>query len=296
MYEKSCRLCPRQCGVNREAGERGYCKQGRLRVAKAMLHHWEEPVISGTGGSGAVFFAGCTLGCIFCQNETISHDGQGHCVAPAQLRQIFENLIAQGAENIDLITATHFLPEILPALQPKLPVPVCYNCGGYESVQTLQKLEGVVDVYLPDLKYADADLAARLSGARDYFPAATAAIQEMARQVGAPVVENGLLKKGVLIRHLILPGQVENSLRVLDWIGETFAPGEVLVSLMRQYTPTDRVRNLPPFDRMVTGEEYEAALSWMYLNDLQGFTQEAAAAGTDCVPDFSDWAPPEEES
>ena len=197
-----------------------------------------------------------------------------------------EDLISQGAENIDLVTPTHFLPDILPALQPKLPVPVVYNCGGYESVETLKSLEGLVDVYLPDFKYGDNALAFQLSGAKDYFSVAADAIKEMVRQVGPCVMEGEKLKKGVLIRHLILPGHIENSLKVLDWIGETFPKGTVLVSLMRQYTPMERVQNMPPLNRTITEEEYEAVLSWMYLNDLDGFTQEAEAASQEFIPDF----------
>ncbi len=294
MDDALCRLCPRMCAVDRAAGALGYCRQGRLKVARAMLHKWEEPVISGRGGSGAVFFSGCTLGCRYCQNEPISHGGLGVSLSVETLRRVFWDLVEQGAENIDLITPTQFLPEILPALEPKLPVPVCFNSGGYERVETVRTLAGKVDVYLPDLKYLDPDLSARLSGARDYPQAATAAIRAMAEQAGPPVIEDGLLKRGVLIRHLILPGQVENSLKVLDWIGSTFAPGQVLVSLMRQYTPMPAVADLPPLNRTVTDKEYQAVLSWMYLNELEGFVQEADAAGADCIPDFTGWTPPSE--
>ena len=202
----------------------------------------------------------------------------------ASLRRIFEELIARGAENIDLVTPTQFLPTILPALEPKLPVPVVYNCGGYERAETLRALEGKVDIYLPDLKYADAGLARQLSGAEDYFPRAREAIAEMFRQVGPIQWEGERVTRGVIIRHLILPGHVENSLKVLDWIGEHFAPGEVLVSLMRQYTPMGNLA--APFDRRVTEEEYQAALSWMYLNRLEGFTQDAEAADSVYIPDF----------
>ena len=202
----------------------------------------------------------------------------------AGLRRIFEDLIAQGAENIDLVTPTQYLPTIAPALNPKLPVPVVYNCGGYERAETIRALEGKIDIYLPDLKYCDESLAAELSGAADYFSAAADAIREMVRQTGNPQWKGEKMARGTIIRHLILPGQVENSLRVLDWIGENFAPGEVLVSLMRQYTP---MGGLPaPYDRRVTEEEYEAVLSWMYLNRLEGFTQEAAAADAGFIPDF----------
>ncbi len=283
----NCRLCPRACGVDRTRGQRGFCGQpDGIRVAKVMRHFWEEPVLAGQGGSGAVFFSGCTLGCLYCQNQQISTGRQGDTIEPAALRESMEALISQGAENIDLVTPTHFLPDILPALRPKLPVPVVYNCGGYESVQTLKALEGLVDIYLPDFKYGNDALALQLSGAGDYFSVAAAAIKEMVRQTGPYVMEGEKLKRGVLIRHLILPGQIENSLKVLDWIGETFPKGTVLVSLMRQYTPMERVQAMPPLNRTVTEEEYEAVLSWMYLNDLEGFTQEAEAASQEFIPDF----------
>lgn len=285
MNYGNCTLCPRRCGVDRTAGEAGFCGcPNTALVAKTMLHQWEEPALAGSGGSGAVFFGGCTLGCIYCQNRAISGGAVGKAVDNAQLRQIFERLIGQGAENIDLVTPTHFLPTIIPALSPKLTVPVVYNCGGYERVETLKELEGLVDIYLPDLKYADNTLAKTLSGAADYFEVATAAIREMVRQVGAPQWEGEKLKKGVIVRHLILPGQVENSLKVLDWLGETFTPGQVLVSLMRQYTPMPGL--YAPFDRTVTDEEYDAVLSWMFLNDLEGFTQEASGADRAFIPDF----------
>ena len=287
MDYTACALCPRACGVNRAAGELGVCRMpGRLQVAKVRRHEWDEPALAGPGGSGAIFFSGCTLGCLYCQNEEISAGGFGREMSAPALRRTMEELIAQGAENIDLVTPTHFLPDILPALSPKLSVPVVYNCGGYESVETLRHLEGLVDIYLPDLKYADGALAARLSGAADYVPVAAAAIREMVRQTGPYQMEGERLRRGVMIRHLILPGQIENSLRVLDWIGETFPRGTVLVSLMRQYTPMPRVAGMPPLDRQVTQEEYEAVLSWMYLNNLEGFTQEAEAASEKYIPNF----------
>ena len=281
----NCRLCPRQCGADRSAGEKGFCGcPDTALVAKTMLHKWEEPALAGNGGSGAIFFGGCTLGCRYCQNAAISACAAGEPMDSRQLRLMMENLIAQGAENIDLVTPTHFLPTILPALSPKLPVPVVYNCGGYERVDTLKKLEGLVDIYLPDLKYADNALAAALSGAPDYFETATAAIKEMVRQAGSVQWQGDKITRGVIVRHLILPGHVENSLKVLDWLGENFASSDILVSLMRQYTP---LVGLPaPLDRPVTDAEYDAVLSWMYLNDLQGFTQEDSAADMGFIPDF----------
>ena len=285
MNYVNCNLCPRRCGVDRTRGQTGFCGAGDLAlVAKTMLHKWEEPALAGSGGSGAIFFGGCTLGCRYCQNMAISGRPVGKPMDAAELRREMENLIAKGAENIDLVTPTHYLPTIFPALSPKLPVPIVYNCGGYERVETLQKLEGLVDIYLPDLKYADNALAKALSGAKDYFAVATAAIREMVRQTGPVQWEGEKVTKGVIVRHLILPGCVENSLKVLDWLGENFAPGEILVSLMRQYTPMGNLN--APFDRRVTDEEYDAVLSWMFLNDLEGFTQEAEAAEERFIPDF----------
>ena len=284
MNYVNCNLCPRQCGVDRTAGETGFCGGAdKALVAKAMLHMWEEPALAGSGGSGAIFFGGCTLQCSYCQNRVISQRPAGTPVDGTGLRRIMEDLVAQGAENIDLVTPTHYLPTVLEALENPLPVPVVYNCGGYETVDTVKALDGKVDILQPDLKYADDGLAQRLSGAGNYFSVATAAITQMAKQ--CPVRQDGeKLVGGVVIRHLILPGQVENSLKVLDWIGEHFAPGQVLVSLMRQYTPMPGMQ--PPFDRPVTEEEYQAVLSWMYLNDLEGFTQEQTAADNIYIPDF----------
>lgn len=283
-----CTLCPRACGVDRRAGERGFCQMpATAQAAAAMVHFGEEPVIVGSFGAGAVFFSGCTLRCRYCQNDEISRGGYGFPVSSEKLREVFERLIDEGASCIDLVTPTQFLPDILPALEPKLPVPVVYNCGGYERVETLRELEGYIDVYLPDFKYSDGKLAQKLSAAEDYPEVAEAAIREMRRQVGAPVVEDGLLTRGVLIRHLVLPGCVDNSLGVLDRISATFRPGEVLVSLMSQYTPAGELAKTPPFDRGVTEDEYAAVLSWAELLGLRdGFRQDSSAAGREWIPKF----------
>ena len=285
MNYENCTLCPRQCGVDRTKGQTGYCGCGDTAlVAKTMLHKWEEPVLAGSGGSGAIFFGGCTLGCTYCQNRAISAGPAGTAADPRRLREMMESLIRQGAENIDLVTATHFLPTLLPALEQPLPVPVIFNCGGYERPEVLGQLAGKVDIFLPDLKYADAALSRQLSGAADYFETATAAIRTMAELSGPPRYRDGRLVSGTLVRHLILPGHVENSLKILDWLGETFRPGEILVSLMRQYTPMPGMQ--PPLHRAVTEEEYRSVLSWMYLNRLEGFTQQADAAAPEYIPQF----------
>ncbi len=250
-----------------------------------MLHYGEEPILSGCFGTGAVFFSGCTLRCVYCQNAAISADGYGRELSPSRLRTIFETLLDEGAQSIDLVTPTQFLPSILPALTPKLPVPVIYNCGGYESVETLKQLEGLVDIYLPDMKYADNALAARLSKAPDYFEIATAAISEMYRQVGGAVLADDMLQRGLVVRHLVLPGCLENTLRVLEWFAETFPGRDVFFSLMSQYIPVGKQQ--PPFDRRLTHTEYEGALSWLELCGIQnGFTQDFSAATAEYLPLF----------
>ena len=285
MCYVNCKLCPRECGADRTRGETGFCGgTDTALVAKAMIHKWEEPALAGNGGSGAIFFGGCTLGCKYCQNRAISACPVGTPTDSIALRQMMEKLIAQGAENIDLVTPTHYLPTILPALEEKLPVPVVYNCGGYEKAQTMEMLRGKVDIFLPDMKYADDALATELSGVKDYFQVASEAISKMVEITGPVQWQGDKLIKGTVIRHLILPGHVENSLKVLDWIADTFAPGAVLVSLMRQYTPMPGLQ--PPLDRPITDEEYDAVLSWMYLNDLEGFVQERAAADRAFIPQW----------
>ena len=282
-----CNLCPRRCGAERtEETGGGVCGMpAGLRLARAGLHFWEEPCISGTHGSGAVFFSGCCLRCSFCQNRTISAGGFGKAVSVERLREIFRELIAQGAHNLNLVTPTHFTPWILEALDPAPPVPVVWNCGGYEQVETLRTLEGKVQIYLPDLKYALEGPAAALSAAPDYFPVAREAILEMYRQTGPYEMEDGLLKKGVVIRHLVLPGQLENTRRCIDWVAQTFRPGQVLFSLMAQYTPQPGATG--PMARHVTRAEYAAAVAYMENCGItDGFTQERTSAREEYTPDF----------
>ena len=282
-----CTLCPRRCGVDRTRGQLGFCKMpGQIHAARAGVHYWEEPVISGSFGSGAVFFSGCTLKCAFCQNYNISQENFGKPMTSAELRAAFERLIDEGVQNINLVTPTHFLPDILPALEPKLPVPVVYNCGGYESMETLRQLEGKIDVYLPDFKYSDNALAKKLSSAPDYFETASAAILEMYRQVGKPVIEGDEMKRGVLVRHLVLPGCVDNSLGVLDWVAEHFRSGDILFSLMSQYTPFYKAKDIPRLNRRITTFEYRKALDAVYEAGLEGFMQERSSAKEEYTPEF----------
>ena len=286
MTYQNCTLCPRRCGVDRTAGQLGYCRSSdQMKIARAAAHYWEEPVISGSFGSGAVFFSGCTLGCAFCQNEAISHQGLGREISTGKLRELLEQLVDEGCQNINLVTATHYLPSILPALYPKLPVPVVYNCGGYESVETLKQLEGLVDVYLPDFKYSNNILAKKLSKAPKYKETAAAAILEMYRQTGPYVIEDEQMVRGVLLRHLILPGFVDNSLGVLDWVADHFEPGQILFSLMSQYVPMGRAKEMPGLDRPITENEYDAVLSYMdFLGIEDGFTQDFQAATEEYIP------------
>ena len=286
---QNCTLCPRRCGADRTNGQLGFCRHpDKIYAARAAAHYWEEPVISGSFGSGAVFFSGCTLKCLFCQNGVISQENRGKEISTAHLREIFLKLIDDGVQNINLVTPTHCLPSILPALTPKLPVPVVYNCGGYERVETLRELEGLVDIYLPDMKYSDPKLAGILSAAPDYVEIAKAAIAEMYRQVGSAVIEDEIMQRGMIVRHLMLPGELDNTLGVLDWFSEAFPKGDVLFSLMSQYVPMGKAKTMPPYDRRITEDEYDAALSYLELLGIEnGFTQDFSAATEEYIPVFS---------
>lgn len=283
-----CNLCPRQCGVLRdEAHGEGRCRMPEVPVvARAALHLWEEPVISGTRGSGTVFFSGCSLGCVFCQNDKISHRDFGRAVSVARLREIFCALIDQGAHNINLVNPTHYAHAVSAALTDSLSVPVVWNSGGYDRVETLRGLEGKVQIYLPDLKYMSGETAERYSDAADYPEVAKAAIVEMVRQTGPCIVEDGLLKRGVIVRHLILPGRVGEAKAVMDWVAEHFAPGTVLFSLMRQYVPHGRAEEHPPLHRRLRGSEARSAAEYLCNLGLEGFVQEAASADVGFIPSF----------
>ena len=284
-----CNLCPRKCGALRtlDKGE-GVCRmpEGPV-VARAALHRWEEPPISGTRGAGTVFFSGCPLGCVFCQNESISHENVGKPISVDRLRDIFGELIDQGAHNIDLVNPTHFAHAVREALQTPLPVPVVWNSGGYERVETLRALEGKVDIYLPDLKYTRSDTAERCSAAPDYPEIAKEAIVEMFRQVGPCVYDgDGLLKRGVVIRHLILPGRLSEAKEVMDWVAETFPPGQVLFSLMSQYTPWGRAKEMPELNRPLRASERRSAEGYKAALRLEGFAQDGSSVGSGFIPAF----------
>ena len=285
-----CNLCPRRCGALRdETRGLGRCRMPSVPVAaRAALHHWEEPPISGSRGSGTIFFSGCSLGCVFCQNQEISHRDFGKAVSLDRLGQICDELIAQGAHNINFVNPTHFAHAVRALLtRHPLPVPVVWNSGGYDRVETLRALEGLVDIYLPDLKYLDPDTAGRYSAAPDYPEAAAAAIREMVRQTGPCQFDGeGLLRRGTVIRHLILPGQVVQAKAVMDWVAREFPRGTVLFSLMSQYTPWGDLSACPELDRRLRPGEMRAAREYMENLDLDGFTQERTSAREEYTPPF----------
>jgi len=282
-----CTLCPRNCGAERtETKGGGVCGMPTAPVlARAGLHLWEEPCLVGEHGAGTVFFSGCNLRCSFCQNKSISQEGVGRPVTTVRLREIYGELIEQGAACIDLVTPTHFLPVVLESLEQPLPVPVVWNCGGYEKAETLRLLEGKVQVYLPDLKYALPEPAKKYSGAADYFIWAAPAIEEMFRQTGPYHMENGRLHSGVMIRHLMLPGEMENTRRCIDWVAGHFRPGDVLFSLMSQYTPQPGAEG--NLRRHVSRREYAAAVEYMEnCGIVDGYTQERTSAREEYTPPF----------
>lgn len=284
-----CTLCPRRCGADRTGSTgAGVCGMPALpMVARAALHLWEEPPISGTRGSGTVFFSGCPLKCIYCQNEQISHRNFGKVITVERLREICLELIAQGAHNVNFVNPTHFSHVLEELLARPLGMPTVYNTGGYDRVDTLRRLEGKIDIYLPDLKYWNGEYARRWSGAADYPETAQAAILEMVRQTGpCRFGEDGLLKKGVIIRHLLLPGRLEEAKAVMDWVAERFQPGEVLFSLMSQYTPWGRAKNDPALSRRLRPSEGRNAREYMENLGLAGFVQDDSSAQADYIPPF----------
>lgn len=284
-----CTLCPRRCGAQRtETAGAGYCRQPSLPVlARAGLHRWEEPPISGTRGAGTVFFSGCSLGCVFCQNQPISQGDFGKIISVARLAEIFRELEGQGAHNIDLVSPTHFA-HILPQAieQSGVSIPFVWNSGGYDTPQTVRAMAPYIQVWLPDLKYLSPDRAGRYSDAPDYPSAATAAIREMYAAAGPCVVEDGLLKRGVLIRHLLLPGGLGEAKAVMDWVARTFPDRDVLFSLMGQYLPLGRAGDFPEIDRPLRPSELKNAAAYMEALGLKGFTQEAASASETYIPAF----------
>ena len=293
LYSHSqCCLCPRMCRADRTTAS-GYCKApAGILAARAALHFWEEPCISGTQGSGAVFFSGCTLRCCFCQNYKISRAPQGKSISSERLSEIFLELQEQGAHNINLVTATHYLPWILPALdmvKKQLHIPVVYNCGGYERLETIQALRSYVDIWLPDLKYFSSNLSRRYSQAPDYFDRASAAIRQMILQTGTPVFDaQGIMQKGVIIRHLVLPGQKEDSLQLIKWMAEELPKKQFYISLLSQYTPYEKKTDFPELNRRITSYEYQKVVDTALEFGLeQGFMQKRTSAKEEYTPSFA---------
>lgn len=292
---KKCTLCPRNCVVDREREEKGVCGQtNQLRVARAALHYWEEPCISGTKGSGTVFFSGCALHCVFCQNRNIANGEVGKEISVERLTDIFLELQGKGANNINLVTPGHFVPQIVTALdaarQQGLKIPIVYNTSSYENVDTIRRLEGLVNIYLPDFKYMDSRLSTKYSHAADYSDVAKASIAEMVRQVGKPVFFDddmeGVMKRGTIVRHLLLPGQVEDSKKVLRYLYETYGDS-IYISIMNQFTPLEGLEKYPELNRKVTKEEYDEVVDYaIALGVENGFIQEGDTAEESFIPEF----------
>jgi len=289
----TCTLCPRNCGVNRLNGETGFCGQtNELKAARAALHMWEEPCISGTEGSGTVFFSGCTLRCVYCQNFSIAAGKNGKIISTERLSEIFLELQNQGANNINLVTPTHFVPQIASALtsakKQGLKLPIVYNTGSYEHVETLRRMEGLVDIYLPDLKYFSSELSLRYSHAKDYFEVASKAIAEMVRQVGTPIFDNrDMMTRGVIVRHLVLPGHTKDSKKIMEYLYQTYG-NQIYISIMNQFTPLSTLKDYPELNRKLTKKEYDSVVDFcLSLGVENGFIQEGRTAVESFIPDFN---------
>lgn len=290
---KKCSLCPRECGADRLSGEIGFCRAGaKAKIARADLHMWEEPCISGTNGSGTVFFSGCNLKCCFCQNYEISEGCKGFELTAEELADTFLMLQGRGAHNINLVTAAPYIPQILDALDiagDRLCIPIVYNCGGYESLDTLELLRGRVDIFLPDLKYYSSELSAEYSSAADYFERASRALVKMHELVGMPQFdENGMMKRGVIVRHLVLPNYRRDSAKLIGWLADNFAPQEILVSLMSQFVPMHKAAEIKELSRRTSTFEYNYICDMVEECGFDGFFQQRSSAEEKYVPEFYD--------
>lgn len=294
MNLSKCDICPRKCGVNREKGELGFCKmKDKIKIARYSLHYWEEPIIFGETGSGTIFFSGCNLKCIFCQNYKISSENMGKEISVERLKEICLELQNMGANNINLVTGTHFLPLIKEALilakKEGLTIPIVYNTSSYENVESLKEMEGLIDIYLPDLKYYDNKLAENFSLANNYFEIATNAIKEMVRQTGKPVIENNIMKKGVIVRHLLLPNHLEDSKKIIKYLHDTYDE-DIYISIMNQYTPIKKFDKYPELNRTLTDKEYDELVNYACdLNITQAFIQEGETCKESFIPDFTNY-------
>lgn len=290
---KNCVLCPRRCGADRSNGETGFCgATDKIKIARSALHFWEEPCISGKNGSGTVFFSHCSMKCVFCQNYEISAQSMGYEVTPDELADCFLDLERQGANNINLVTPTHYVPQIINAIKTAkkngLALPILYNTSGYENVETLRTLSGLIDIYMPDMKYMSDKYAVRYSGAPDYFNIASKAIAEMFRQVGTPIFKDGIMQKGVIVRHLMLPGLLFDTKHIIDYLYKTYGDN-IFISLMSQYTPLEHVKKYPELYRRLNPKHYEAMIDYCSsLGITNAFIQEGDTSKESFIPSFSD--------
>lgn len=290
--QNNCTLCPRNCKVDRTNGQVGYCKvTEELVVARAALHMWEEPCISGKEGSGTVFFSGCSMGCVYCQNKNIATAKTGKKITIERLAEILIELQEKGANNINLVTPSHYVPQIVKGIsiarEKGLILPIVYNCSGYEKVETLQLLDGIISVYLPDFKYMSSDIAVKYSNCSNYFEVASKAIAEMVRQVEEPTFnQSGMMTKGVIVRHLTLPGYLQDSKNIIKYLYETFGD-TIYISIMNQYTPLPQVEKYPEINRKITREEYEELVDYaIEIGVENGFIQEGETASESFIPEF----------
>lgn len=286
---KHCTLCPRKCGIDRTRSH-SFCGEGeKIRIARADFHLWEEPAICYGSGSGAIFFSGCTLKCCFCQNHEISQEGVGYEISTQELADTMLRLQDGGACNINLVSATQFVPQVIEAIElikSELKIPIVFNCGGYESVDTIKMLDGYVDIYLPDLKYFSSELSLRYSNAKDYFEVAAKAIDEMARQVGKPQFDSERLMRGVMVRHLVLPSHRDDSIAIMEYLGKKYASDEILLSIMSQYTPVWKSDLFPEINRRLTTFEYERVLDSAQKHGFRWYIQQRSSATKDLIPEF----------
>lgn len=289
-----CNICPRRCGADRENGSLGFCgASNKIRIARAALHFWEEPCLSGKNGAGTVFFSHCNMKCVYCQNYRISTRGAGHEVSIGELAEIFLDLQSQGANNIDLVTPTHYALDIAEAVKKAkdrgLHIPVLYNCGGYESVETLKRLEGLIDIYMPDMKYYRDKYAVKYSSAPRYFETACAALEEMYRQTGAFVLdENGIMQSGVIVRHMMLPGLMLDTKKIMDYLFDTYG-NNIYISLMSQYTPLKNVERFPELNRKIDMKKYNSIVDYCMNRGMENvFIQEGSAAKESFIPCFEE--------
>lgn len=284
-----CNICPRNCSANRNV-QAGLCGVSEnFRVARAAPHFWEEPCLSGTKGSGTVFFSGCNLGCVYCQNQQISHKAFGKDVTPDELKRIFDKLLESGVHNLNLVTPTHFVPMLAKVLEEyNSPVPVVYNSSGYEKADTLRMLEGLVDIYLPDIKYYDSAPALKYSDAENYFEYASKAVLEMHRQVGEVALDsNGIAQKGLIIRHMVLPGNISQAIKVFEWVSENL-PIDTYISVMRQYTPYGKAKEMPPINRKLSSREYSIVKAKILALGFENCNfQSGEAAKESFIPNFN---------